>query len=163
MIEGPLTDWAKTNKSKPNRSLCTREHARAYRWRLKRSCLEQRGSNNQLSLPDALLFSQHITNPRKAKGQQDLVVNNPLSQDEGVSEPLSAVSLPFIIWNRWHGPAVESLTDVWVPFVPVWVHSYWSSFPCSWVKLKLILLSKSSAVLLSKPWGMITLPSLIRK
>ncbi|TKS88573.1 TBC1 domain family member 5 [Collichthys lucidus] len=25
----------------------------------------------------------HITNPRKAKGQQDLVVNNPLSQDEG--------------------------------------------------------------------------------
>ncbi|MED6252061.1 TBC1 domain, member 5, partial [Ataeniobius toweri] len=25
----------------------------------------------------------HITNPRKAAGQQDLVVNNPLSQDEG--------------------------------------------------------------------------------
>uniref|UniRef100_H3DK54 TBC1 domain family member 5 n=1 Tax=Tetraodon nigroviridis TaxID=99883 RepID=H3DK54_TETNG len=25
----------------------------------------------------------HITNPRKAKGHQDLVVNNPLSQDEG--------------------------------------------------------------------------------
>ncbi|XP_070840033.1 TBC1 domain family member 5 isoform X2 [Chaetodon trifascialis] len=25
----------------------------------------------------------HITNPRKAKGQQDLVINNPLSQDEG--------------------------------------------------------------------------------
>ncbi|XP_051927551.1 TBC1 domain family member 5 isoform X2 [Hippocampus zosterae] len=25
----------------------------------------------------------HITNPRKAEGQQDLVVNNPLSQDEG--------------------------------------------------------------------------------
>ncbi|XP_068189309.1 TBC1 domain family member 5 isoform X2 [Antennarius striatus] len=25
----------------------------------------------------------HITNPRKGKGQQDLVVNNPLSQDEG--------------------------------------------------------------------------------
>lgn len=33
---------------------------------------------------------QHITNPRKAKGHQDLVVNNPLSQDEGVSESLSA-------------------------------------------------------------------------
>lgn len=30
-------------------------------------------------------LSQHITNPRKAAGQQDLVVNNPLSQDEGVS------------------------------------------------------------------------------
>lgn len=29
---------------------------------------------------------QHITNPRKAAGQQDLVVNNPLSQDEGVRE-----------------------------------------------------------------------------
>ncbi|KTF99825.1 hypothetical protein cypCar_00004510 [Cyprinus carpio] len=28
----------------------------------------------------------HITNPRKAAGQQDLVVNNPLSQDEGVRE-----------------------------------------------------------------------------
>uniref|UniRef100_A0A3Q3RX89 TBC1 domain family member 5 n=1 Tax=Mastacembelus armatus TaxID=205130 RepID=A0A3Q3RX89_9TELE len=26
---------------------------------------------------------KHITNPRKAAGQQDLVVNNPLSQDEG--------------------------------------------------------------------------------
>ncbi|KAI5087247.1 TBC1 domain family member 5, partial [Silurus meridionalis] len=26
---------------------------------------------------------RHITNPRKAAGQQDLVVNNPLSQDEG--------------------------------------------------------------------------------
>lgn len=37
--------------------------------------------------------SQHITNPRKAKGQQDLVVNNPLSQDEGVSvSPLLFVS-----------------------------------------------------------------------
>lgn len=31
------------------------------------------------------LILQHITNPRKAKGHQDLVVNNPLSQDEGVS------------------------------------------------------------------------------
>lgn len=29
---------------------------------------------------------QHITNPRKAAGQQDLVVNNPLSQDEGVNQ-----------------------------------------------------------------------------
>lgn len=29
---------------------------------------------------------QHITNPRKAAGQQDLVVNNPLSQDEGVKQ-----------------------------------------------------------------------------
>ncbi|XP_072364855.1 TBC1 domain family member 5 [Scyliorhinus torazame] len=31
----------------------------------------------------------HITNPRKAAGQQDLVVNNPLSQDEGS------------LWNRF--------------------------------------------------------------
>lgn len=35
--------------------------------------------------------SQHITNPRKAKGQQDLVVNNPLSQDEGVSVQSTSV------------------------------------------------------------------------
>uniref|UniRef100_A0A8C4V4H2 TBC1 domain family member 5 n=1 Tax=Falco tinnunculus TaxID=100819 RepID=A0A8C4V4H2_FALTI len=28
------------------------------------------------------VFTQHITNPRKA-GQQDLIINNPLSQDEG--------------------------------------------------------------------------------
>lgn len=27
---------------------------------------------------------QHITNPRKVVGQQDLMINNPLSQDEGV-------------------------------------------------------------------------------
>lgn len=32
----------------------------------------------------SLCVPQHITNPRKAKGQQDLVINNPLSQDEGV-------------------------------------------------------------------------------
>ena len=30
------------------------------------------------------LSFQHITNPRKAVGQQDLMINNPLSQDEGV-------------------------------------------------------------------------------
>lgn len=48
-------------------------------------------------VPDILLSLQHITNPRKAKGHQDLVVNNPLSQDEGVSESLCAVSPLFII------------------------------------------------------------------
>jgi hypothetical protein len=40
---------------------------------------------------DRLSSSQHITNPRKAAGQQDLVVNNPLSQDEGVG--VASVSL----------------------------------------------------------------------
>lgn len=47
-------------------------------------------------VPDVLLSLQHITNPRKAKGHQDLVVNNPLSQDEGVSESPRAVSPPLI-------------------------------------------------------------------
>uniref|UniRef100_A0A8C7D3H1 TBC1 domain family member 5 n=1 Tax=Oncorhynchus kisutch TaxID=8019 RepID=A0A8C7D3H1_ONCKI len=34
-------------------------------------------------LPEDKMSWCHITNPRKAAGQQDLVVNNPLSQDEG--------------------------------------------------------------------------------
>lgn len=42
-------------------------------------------------------LSQHITNPRKAAGQQDLVVNNPLSQDEGVSVCLCVFVLLFYL------------------------------------------------------------------
>ncbi|CAM9304627.1 unnamed protein product [Lampetra planeri] len=42
--------------------------------------IRQAGINGRLR---SSRFRSHITNPRKAAGQQDLVVNNPLSQDEG--------------------------------------------------------------------------------
>lgn len=45
-------------------------------------------------------LSQHITNPRKAAGQQDLMVNNPLSQDEGVS--VCGISLLFFVSQLLH-------------------------------------------------------------
>uniref|UniRef100_A0A3B3CGS6 TBC1 domain family member 5 n=1 Tax=Oryzias melastigma TaxID=30732 RepID=A0A3B3CGS6_ORYME len=38
---------------------------------------------NELRAQYEKIKEMHITNPRKAAGQQDLVVNNPLSQDEG--------------------------------------------------------------------------------
>lgn len=44
-------------------------------------------------------LSQHITNPRKAAGQQDLVVNNPLSQDEGVR--ICAFSPGFVLMSDY--------------------------------------------------------------
>lgn len=38
---------------------------------------------NELRAEYTKIKETHITNPRKAAGQQDLIVNNPLSQDEG--------------------------------------------------------------------------------
>lgn len=49
-----------------------------------------------LLLLSFVFLSQHITNPRKAAGQQDLVVNNPLSQDEGVSVCMCVEYIIFI-------------------------------------------------------------------
>lgn len=81
-------------------------------------------------VPDVLLSSQHITNPRKAKGHQDLVVNNPLSQDEGVSESLCAVSPLFIIKTvtRCSCRFTDALAEFQVLFASNRVHFYWSAF-----------------------------------
>lgn len=91
--------------------------------------LQQRNCNNQLSDPDIQLYLQHITNPRKAKGHQDLVVNNPLSQDEGVSES---------------SRACQSASSFYFQLSPL------LSGPCSCVQLN-CLTSISSAVLLTTP------------
>ncbi|XP_061283877.1 TBC1 domain family member 5 isoform X2 [Bos javanicus] len=46
--------------------------------------IRQKGINGQLrSSRFRSICWKHITNPRKAVGQQDLMINNPLSQDEG--------------------------------------------------------------------------------
>lgn len=110
-----FADWAKTNKYKPNGTL----------WHGRRMAFA--AVNNQLSDPDIRLYLQHITNPRKAKGHQDLVVNNPLSQDEGVSES---------------SRACQSASSFYFQLSPL------LSGPCSCVKLN-CLTSKSSAVLLT--------------
>ena len=51
---------------------------------------------------DLCVFSfflyQHITNPRKVVGQQDLMINNPLSQDEGVKSVFNM----FVHWLSVH-------------------------------------------------------------
>lgn len=89
-------------------------------------------------VPEVLLSWQHITNPRKAKGHQDLVVNNPLSQDEGVSESLCAVSPLFIIETvtRCSWRFTDALAEFQVLFASNRVHFLLERFPCSCVNLK---------------------------
>lgn len=60
-----------------------------------------------------VFWTQHITNPRKAKGQQDLVVNNPLSQDEGVS--VCGVSCLLFVSQMFHILHVKCDHDTFLP------------------------------------------------
>lgn len=52
-------------------------------------------SNSDLCVCFLFFLCQHITNPRKVVGQQDLMINNPLSQDEGVKFIFIHISTSF--------------------------------------------------------------------